>query len=344
VTNRHDPKIGALDKSIQRVIIVSVIVFIDQTRSLMRPLPTLRQVAYLIALDRYRHFGRAADACFVTQSTLSAGLQELEAVLRVTLVERTKRRVHLTPLGRVIVARGRELVVMAEEMVDLARSAGAPLGGPLRLGVIPTIGPFLLPALLPGLRREFPQLRLFLREDLSARLLDQLESGDLDAVILALPYAGDLELAELGHDPFLLVCPPDHRLAACDRVAPADLPEGELILLEDGHCLTSHALAACRLGTPGLGRGAGSRAAIHGTSLHTIVQMVAGGLGLTLLPRLAVDAGILGGTGLVARPLVSAGVRTLALGWRRSAPRPEEFRLLADRVTEMLARAASSGT
>jgi LysR family hydrogen peroxide-inducible transcriptional activator len=302
----------------------------------MRPLPTLRQVSYLIALAQNRHFGRAADACFVTQSTLSAGLQELETVLGVTLVERTRRRVHLTPLGRAITARGRELVRMAEEMVDLARSAAAPLSGSLRLGLIPTIGPFLLPALLPGLRHEFPELRLFLREDLSARLLEQLESGDLDAVILALPYVGDLELAELGRDPFLLVCPPDHRLAGCERVAPADLPEGELILLEDGHCLTSHALAACRLGTPGLGHGAGGRAADHGTSLHTIVQMVAGGLGLTLLPRLAVAAGILGGTDLVARPLLDAGVRTLALGWRHSAPRPAELRLLAERISAAL--------
>lgn len=302
----------------------------------MRPLPTLRQVAYLIALAQYGHFGRAAEACFVTQSTLSAGLQELEAVLGVTLVERTKRRVHVTPLGRVMAARGRELVRMAEEMTELARSAAAPLSGPLRLGVIPTIGPFLLPTLLPGLRRDFPLLRLYLREDLSARLLDQLDTGDLDAVILALPYAGDLELMELGQDPFLLVCPPDHRLADRRAVQPADLSEGELILLEDGHCLTSHALAACRLGAPGFGQRTGGRAVVHGTSLHTIVHMVAGGLGLTLLPRLAVDAGILAGTGLVARPLVGAGVRTLALGWRHSTPRPAEFRLLADRITAAL--------
>ncbi len=308
----------------------------------MRPLPTLRQVGYLIALVQHRHFGRAADACFVTQSTLSAGLQELEAVLGVTLVERTKRRVHLTPLGRVIAARGRELMRTAEEMVELARSAAAPLSGPLRLGVIPTIGPFLLPAILPRLRHEFPQLRMFLREDLSARLLDQLDSGDLDAVILALPYNGDLEFKELGQDPFLLVCPSDHRLAGHDAVKPSELPEGELILLEEGHCLTSHALAACRLGVPGFG-GAGSRAAVHGTSLHTIVQMVAGGLGLTLLPRLAVDAGILGGTDLVAKPLVDAGVRTLALGWRHSAPRPAEFQLLAEHINGALSDYQSGG-
>ena len=301
----------------------------------MRPLPTLRQVGYLIALVQHRHFGRAADACFVTQSTLSAGLQELEAVLGVTLVERTKRRVHLTPLGRVIAARGRELMRTAEEMVELARSAAAPLSGPLRLGIIPTIGPFLLPAILPRLRREFPRLRMFLREDLSARLLDQLDSGDLDAVILALPYSSDLEFRELGQDPFLLVCPSEHYLAGHNAVKPSELPEGELILLEEGHCLTSHALAACRLGVPGFG-GASSRAAVHGTSLHTIVQMVAGGLGLTLLPRLAVDAGILGGTDLVAKPLVDAGVRTLALGWRHSAPRPAEFQLLAEHISGAL--------
>ncbi len=309
----------------------------------MRPLPTIRQISYLIALAQHRHFGRAAEACFVTQSTLSAGLQELETVLGVMLVERTKRRVHITPLGRVIAARGRELLGMAEEMVDLAQSAAAPLVGSLRLGVIPTIGPFLPTTLLPALRREFPHLRLYLREDQSARLLNQLDEGDLDAVVLALPYPCDLVLAELAQDPFLVVCPPDHPLAALDMVTPAALPEHDLILLEEGHCLTDHALAACRLVGHGAPHpGPRHRPEIQGTSLHTIVQMVAGGLGLTLLPRLAVEAGILSATGLVARPLASPGTRTLALGWRRSAPRPGDFRLLAERMTQSLALRSDS--
>ncbi len=303
----------------------------------MRPLPTIRQITYLIALARHQHFGRAAESCFVTQSTLSAGLQELELVLGVTLVERTRRRVHVTPLGRAIAARGQELVTMAEEMVDLARSGAAPLVGPFRLGVIPTVGPFLPQALLPALHREFPLLRLYLREDQSARLLEQLDSGDLDAVILALPYPCDLEFAPLTDDPFLVVCPPDHPLAGMATVSPAELPERELILLEQGHCLTDHVLAACRMTVADTWNHPGQRPVIQGTSLHTIVQMVAGGLGLTLLPRMAIAAGILGTTGLVARPLASPGLRQLALGWRRSAPRPGDFRLLAERISAAFA-------
>jgi len=296
----------------------------------MRALPSLRQVAYLLALERHRHFGRAAEACFVTQSTLSAGLQELEAALGVTLVERTKRRVHLTPLGKVMAARGRELLRIAEEMADLARGANEPLTGLRQLGVIPTIAPFLLPRLLPALHAAFPQLQLSLREDLSARLVEQLDGGLLDAVILALPYAAEgLETMALAPDPFLLACPPDHPLASQPQVDPAGLPAEELILLQDGHCLTDHALAACRLPVP---RGGRLRAGMQGTSLHTVVQMVAGGLGITLLPRLAVEAGILRGTGLIARPLAGAGSRTLALAWRRSSPHAAEFTLLGARI------------
>ena len=298
----------------------------------MRPLPSLRQVGYLIALAQYRHFGRAAESCFVTQSTLSAGLQELESVLGANLVERTKRRVHLTPLGKVMAARGRELLRIAEEMAELGRGAGGPLTGLRQIGVIPTIAPFLLPRVLPALGLAFPELRLSLREDLSARLLELLDRGELDAVIYALPYAAEgLEVMELGRDPFLLVCPPGHRLAARRELAAGELPAAELILLQDGNCLTDHALAACRLALSRNTRsGAGS---MLGTSLHTVVQMVAGGLGITLLPRLAVDAGILRGTDLVARPLTDAGSRTLALGWRKSSPHGSEFRLLGDQVS-----------
>ncbi|MEI8393111.1 MAG: hydrogen peroxide-inducible genes activator [Rhodospirillaceae bacterium] len=301
----------------------------------IRPLPSLRQIGYLLALARHRHFGRAAESCFVTQSTLSAGLQELEAVLGAALVERTKRRVHLTPLGKVIAARGQELLRVAEEMAELARGAAEPLTGLRQLGVIPTIAPFLLPRVLPELRSAFPGLRLYLSEDLSARLLDRLDSGDLDAVVLALPYPGDgLEVMELGSDPFLVVCPPDHPLAAFAEIEPGRLPADELILLQDGHCLTEHALAACRLPAPRPGR-AGT--GMQGTSLHTVVQMVAGGLGITLLPRLAIGAGILRGTTLIARPLAGGVPRTLALVWRRSSPAAEELTVLGHHIAAVAA-------
>ena len=296
----------------------------------MPALPSLRQVSYLLALDRHRHFGHAADSCFVTQSTLSAGLQELEAMLGVTLVERTKRRVYLTPLGKVMAARGRELLRIAEEMADLARGAKEPLTGLRHLGVIPTIAPFLLPRVLPALTAAFPRLQLSVTEDLSARLLDQLGTGQLDAVVLALPYAADaIETLDLAADPFLLTCPADHPLARRPSIEPEDLPLDELILLQDGHCLTDHALSACRLP---VARGGRRRAGMQGTSLHTVVQMVAGGLGITLLPRLAIDSGILRGTGLIARPLTGAASRMLALAWRQSSPHAAEFALLGARI------------
>jgi LysR family hydrogen peroxide-inducible transcriptional activator len=286
-------------------------------------LPTLRQLRYLVALDEHRHFGRAAEACFATQSTLSAGLQELEGLLGVTLVERTKRKVLMTPLGGEVAARARALLRGAEDIADLARAHGRPLCGRLRLGVIPTIAPFLLPRVLPALRRAYPDLRLALREDLTARLLERLANGDLDVAVLALPYeAPDMEMEALFTDPFVLACPPGHPLAARDSIAGADLAGADLLLLEEGHCLRDHALAACSL--PASRRGEG----LLGTSLGTLVQMVASGMGVTLLPRLAVEAGILAGTDLVTRPVAGGGARLLGLAWRKSSARKEEFRLL----------------
>jgi len=294
----------------------------------MKILPTLRQLRYLVALAEHKHFGRAAETCLATQSTLSAGLQELENLLGVTLVERTKRKVMLTPLGEEIVARAREVLRGAEEIADLAAASSEPLSGPLRLGVIPTIGPFLLPRVLPRLREAHPDLRLYLREDLTARLLDRLGSGDLDVVLIALPYpAGDIETLPVGEDPFVLACPPNHKLAAKKDLNSADLLDTDLLLLEEGHCLREHALAACRLPGPAKGEG------VLGTSLATLVQMVANGLGVTLLPKMAVECGVLAGTPLVTRAIPDAGSRTIGLAWRPSSPRKPDFRALAEFLT-----------
>lgn len=293
----------------------------------MKVLPTLRQLRYLVALAEHHHFGRAAEACLATQSTLSAGLQELENLLGVTLVERTRRKVMITPLGQDVVERARVVLRGAEEIADLAASAAAPLSGALRLGVIPTIGPYLLPRVLPRLRKAYPDLKLYLREDLTGRLLERMGAGDLDAAILALPYpAPELETLAVAEDPFLLACPPDHPLAAKQVVQSDDLMGAELLLLEEGHCLREHALAACHL--PGPSRGEG----VMGTSLATLVQMVANGLGVTLLPRMAVEGGVLAGTDLVTRPLADSGSRSIGLAWRPSSPRKKDFRLLAEFV------------
>jgi LysR family hydrogen peroxide-inducible transcriptional activator len=302
----------------------------------MMNLPTLRQLQHLVALADEGHFGRAAVACHVTQSSLSASIKELETQLEAALVDRTRRKVVFTPLGVETVARARRVIEGAEELARAARAARAPLSGDLRLGVIPTIGPFLLPTALPRLRRAYPKLRLYLVEDLTARLVHDLQEGKLDAVLLALPYeCGNVETRILFEDPFVVALPHDHALAKERSIAPSSLATPELLLLQDGHCLRDHALAACSQAGPQYG------AVVEATSLPTLVQMVDNGIGMTLLPELAVDAGILRGTRLVTRPLQGMPPsRKIGLVWRRGTGRQEEFELLAK---ELAAHAAKRG-
>ena len=287
-------------------------------------LPTIRQLQYLVALRHYGHFGKAAESCFVTQSTLSASLRELETLVGVTLVERTRRVVRFTPLGARIAAKALRVLREAEELADMARAEGLPLTGELRMGVIPTIAPFLLPAMLPRLRAVWPDLKLFLREETSQAACDALHRGQLDCVLLAMPYScGDVEVAELFDDALLVAFPPQEEPLPA-KVSATAIDENRLLLLEDGHCLKDHVLAACN--RPELR----AEAAMMGTSLHTLVQMVDNGLGMTMLPEMAIDAGILHETDVVARPLKAKNAsREIALIWRKSSPRAEEFRLLA---------------
>ena len=303
----------------------------------MSKLPNLRHLRYLAALAEHRHFGRAAAASNITQSTLSASLRELESLLGAPLVDRTTRSVVLTPLGEAVVERARRVLHEAEELVRLAESERAPLSGTLRLGVIPTIGPFLLPRILPRLRRAFPKLRLYLTEDQTDRLLEALHAGRLDAALLALPYdCGPADTQVLWDDPFHLVARPEHPLTHEKRLMPAKIDSAALLLLRDGHCLKDHVLSACRPG--------GSRHvdAFEATSLHTLVQMVDNGLGVTLLPQLAIDAGILKGTGLVTRPVANAPPRQIALAWRRGSGRAQEFRTLGSALIDLSARQAAA--
>lgn len=293
-------------------------------------LPTIKQLQYLVSLRQHGHFRKAAEACFVTQSTLSAGLRELENLLGVVLVERTRRVVRFTPLGQKIADKAVRLLRESEELADMARAEGQPLQGELRMGVIPTIAPFLLPAMLPRLRGVWPNLKLFLREEASQMACDALHRGQLDCVLLAMPYGcGDVEQAAL-FDDRLFVAFPRGEAPADPVVDPAAIDEDRLLLLEDGHCLKDHALSACN--RPELR----AEAAMMGTSLHTLVQMVDNGLGLTFVPAMAIEAGILEGTGIDARPLKSDhGSRRIVLVWRRSSPRHEEFELLADTLRQI---------
>ena len=291
-------------------------------------LPTIKQLQYLVALHEHGHFGRAAEASFVSQSTLSAGIRELESLLGVTLVERSRRVVRFTALGNDVVAKAHRILREAEELSDLVKAAGKPLAGQLRMSVIPTIAPFLLPHMLPRLRRERPDLSLQLREETSHDALESLQSGRSDCVLLALPYpVGDVEQAHIADDPLYLAVPADEAEGRADQIAPSRIEEGRLLLLEDGHCLRDHALGACD--RPELR----ASATMIGTSLHTLVQMVDNSLGVTMLPGMALDAGILENTKVVARKLDAEGAsRRITLVWRKNSPRRDDFELLAQEL------------
>jgi len=288
--------------------------------------PTLKQLRYLCAVADHQHFGHAAKACYVSQSTLSAGIQELEDTLGVSLVERNNRNVLLTSLGQDVVDRGRDILVDIEDMMSLCAAASAPFTGKLRLGVIPTVAPFLLPGMLRNLRLQHPDFQLFIREDQSQPLVDSLHAGELDVLLLALPFPADnVDTMALAEDEFLLACPPEHRLAHKKQLKTMDLKGESVLLLEDGHCLRDHALEACKL------RDSQISVPYQATSLNTIVQMVANGIGITLLPKMAVDAAITSSTDLVINAFDQVGVaREIGLMWRKKTPRQTEFRMLGE--------------
>jgi LysR family hydrogen peroxide-inducible transcriptional activator len=298
----------------------------------VQPEPTLRQLRHFLTLAEHCHFSRAAEACLVTQSSLSASIKELETVLGALLFERTKRSVMLTPLGREMVGLAREVVARLEDLKEVVKGAGAPLVGDLRMGVIPTIGPFLLPRALPGLRDTYPDLRLYLREEQTGSLLRQLVGGALDLVLMALPYKMEkVETFEFADDPFLAVFPHGHAMAEFETMTPTRLDRDALLVLEEGNCLTEQTLAVEKLGERAhTGR-------FRATSLHTLVQMVDNGLGVTVLPKMAVDAGILRGLKLDFRPFSSPKAsRRIALVWRKTSGRGDEFRMLGEFLRDEL--------
>lgn len=296
--------------------------------------PTLKQLKYLCAIADHQHFGRAAEACHVSQSTLSAGIQELEDTLSASLVERNNRNVLLTGLGQEVVARAHAVLVDVDDLVSLCAAAREPFSGKMRLGVIPTIAPFLLPHLLSDLRAEHPDFRLYIREDLSHHLVNALHAGELDVLLLALPFPAEgVEVMTLAQDDFLLASPKGHPLSGRKQLATGDLKGEDLLLLEDGHCLRDHALEACEL------RGSQITVPYQATSLATIVQMVANGIGVTLLPQMSVAAGITAGTNIVVTPFKKARVaREIGLMWRKKTPRRAEFRLLGEKVVACSSR------
>lgn len=285
----------------------------------------LRDLKYLVALAEHRHFGRAAEASFVSQPTLSMQIRKLEEEFGVALVERTSRKVMMTPIGLEILAHARNVVDEIEIMRNLARSSQDPSTGRIRLGAFPTLGPYFLPLAVPALRAAFPALELYLIEEKSDVLVTQLKEGKLDAALLALPLHDDRITSEpLFDERFLLAAPEGDPLAKAKQVRTSDLVDHSLLLLEDGHCLRDQALEVCRMS------GARERAGFRATSLETLRQMVAAGMGMTLLPELAVREGQPTPDGMVVRAFDGAQpVRTIALAWRSSAPSAAFFRQLA---------------
>ncbi len=302
----------------------------------MKPLPSLKQLQYLSALAQTRHFGKAAELCHITPSTLSAGIRELETLLGLPLAERTKRRVRMTAAGLEIAARAQVLLRDAEDIVALSASQRAPLTGELWLGLIPTISPFFLPRVLPQLRRTHPELRLYLREEQTTRLLRHLDDGEIDLALIALPYdIGTLSQQVLFGDGFCFACARNHPLAERSAITTAEIADQPLMLLEEGHCLHQHALEICQR------PGAPLRRQFEATSLFTMVQMVAAGLGVTLLPQLAIDGGVTRGTDICLIPLATPAARQIGLVWRPSSPRTAEFQLLAEVFTRQAEPAAA---
>lgn len=294
-------------------------------------MPTLRQLQFLVALRAEGSFVAAADAVGVTQPTLSAGIKDLETALGEKLVERGRSGAMLTPAGEEAATRASRALSEVEDLVRAVSAAGAPFAGVFRLGAIPTIAPFLLPRVLPVLKQRFPKLRLQMREDLTSRLVEGLRNRTLDAALIALPYeAAGVATAAVANDEFLFLCPPEHPLAKRNDLSPEHLKSEDVLLLEDGHCLREHALSACKL-SPGR-----RSADVSATSLHTLVQMAAGGMGVTLLPKLAADGGAAAGADVALRPFASPLIgRAIGVAWREGGQREEEARVLADVLREL---------
>ena len=293
-----------------------------------------RQLRYFDAVARHGHFGRAAESCGVSQPALSMQISELEQQLGVPLIERRSKGVVLTEAGREIAARAAQLLVGLRDIADFAASCQAPLTAPIRLGVIPTIGPYLLPQLLVALRQHHPELELAIRETQTRTLVSELLAGSLDLLFLALPVEHpDVATLELAADRFLLAAPPDRTFGPRVRISPERIVNDRLLLLEEGHCLRDQALAVCDL------QATRAMNTFGVSSLATVVQMVANGLGLTLLPEISIPHETARGNVKLVRFAHPEPKRIIGLAWRRSSPRARDFQALGEIIKETMPKA-----
>jgi LysR family transcriptional regulator, hydrogen peroxide-inducible genes activator len=292
-------------------------------------LPTVKQLRYFIALEEKQHFGRAAEACFVSQSAFSVAIRELESLLEVGLVDRTNRKVTVTELGREIATQARLCIRDIEALVEIARGQREALAGPLRLGVIPTIAPFVLPRVLPGLRKAYPKLQPLLREETTQRIYARLMDGKLDLILLALPYdMRNVEVMSLYKDHFRLACRAGSKLVDPENYRFNRLDAESVLLLDDGHCLRDHAISACRI------RNLDKISRFSASSLLTLVEMVDADLGITYLPEMAQGSSILSGTRVRTYPMRDGAYREIGLAWRKGSGRAGDFRLLGEFIRE----------
>ncbi|MFO7286360.1 MAG: hydrogen peroxide-inducible genes activator [Gammaproteobacteria bacterium] len=286
-------------------------------------LPTVKQLRYFVALAEHRHFGKAAAACHVSQSAFSVAIRELESLLGANLVDRTNRKVTITATGREVAARAKRCLRDLAALAEAARRENRPLEGPLHLGVIPTIAPFLLPRVLPAVRKAFPALKLYLHEDVTDKLHEQLMDGALDVMLLALPYdLPGIERIVLFRDRFRLAVRKGTRLVDPRHYRPDRLPDGSVLLLREGHCLREHAIDACRI------RDTEKMSAFSASSLLTLIEMVDADLGVTFLPEMAEGSALLQNTQVATYPLPDSNYRNIGLAWRRGSPRRDEFEML----------------
>jgi LysR family hydrogen peroxide-inducible transcriptional activator len=292
-------------------------------------LPTFKQLRYFVALAEQKHFGRAAAQCFVSQSAFSIAIRELETTLDANLVDRTNRSVTITPVGQEVAVLARLCLRDLTALVELARGQSRPLEGPLQLGIIPTIAPFLLPRVLPALRERYPKLKPYLHEDTTDKLHEQLLEGTLDVVVLALPYElPGTETMELFNDKFRLAAHAGTELVDPRHYKFSKLHAGSILLLRDGHCLREHAIAACQI------RNSSKTSGFSASSLLTLIEMVDADLGITFLPAMAVGSALLQNTQVKTYPLSDRSYRTVALAWRRGSARGKEFRELGEFIAE----------
>lgn len=295
----------------------------------MKRLPTLRQLQYFLALTETEHFGRAAERCFVSQSAFSNAIRELESHLEAELVDRTNRTVTITATGQEVAVQARLVLRDAEDLVDTARGPAEPLTGELRLGIIPTIAPFILPATLPRLRKHYPDLELLLAEDQTDRVYERLMDGELDVLLLALPWdMRGVDELPLYKDTFCLACREGTQRVDPENYRFSRLDSDSILLLEDGHCLRDHALAACKI------RGTEKVRRFGASSLLTLIEMVDADLGVTFLPEMARGSTLLRNTRVKLWPIGESSYRTIGLVWRKGSRRVEEFKLLGDFLKE----------